>query len=108
MTILIDKLLFSLSFTIGGLVVFSTMSQVFHSFALVTTEAAALFVDEAQINDAVRAHLSAAGVVVRPYAQIFPDLSLLIASTESLVWIDPDTCSHAIFCAIGAHRTPSC
>lgn len=103
-----DKSLSSLYFTIGVLCRVSTISQVFHSFALITTEGAALFVDDSQINDAVREHLSAAGVVVRPYAQIFSDLSLLSSSTESLVWIDPDTCSHAIFSAIGAHRAPSC
>lgn len=59
-------------------------NPVFFSYAVVTHESAILYVDESKMDAAAKAHLSAAGVQVKPYNAILEDARSLKAQVESL------------------------
>jgi Xaa-Pro aminopeptidase len=69
------------------------------SYALVHARgpvAAELFVDGAKVDAATRAHLEAAGVALRPYADIWPALR----ATAGRVWLDAASSSQAVYAAL--------
>lgn len=59
-------------------------NPVFFSYAVVTHELATLYVDESKLGEAVKAHLSASGVQIRPYNAILDDARSLKEQTEGL------------------------
>ena len=56
-------------------------NPVFFSYAIVTATSAALYVDEAQVDEALRAHL-AGSVDIRPYEAVADDLAALALSVS--------------------------
>lgn len=59
-------------------------NPVFFSYAVVTHESATLYVDESKLGHEAKAHLSAAGVQVRPYGAILDDARSLKEKALSL------------------------
>ncbi|KAG5190477.1 peptidase [Tribonema minus] len=71
------------------------------AYALVTRDAATLFIDAAKLPDDVRAHLTAAGVAVRAYADAVPAVAAL-AEGGARVWVDPARVNSAAWGAVPA------
>jgi Xaa-Pro aminopeptidase len=69
------------------------------SYAIVTRDAAELFIDPAKISSAVRQHLGST-VAVRPYEEFAAALAEL-AAQGGRVWIDPEIASHWIAAQLG-------
>lgn len=59
-------------------------NPVFFSYAVVTHELAILYVDESKLGEAVKVHLSASGVQIKPYNAILDDARSLKEQTEGL------------------------
>eukprot|EP01113_Clastostelium_recurvatum_P037845 TRINITY_DN5575_c0_g2_i1.p1 TRINITY_DN5575_c0_g2~~TRINITY_DN5575_c0_g2_i1.p1 ORF type:complete len:601 (+),score=103.52 TRINITY_DN5575_c0_g2_i1:122-1924(+) len=74
-----------------------TYNPVVISYAMVTKSSVYFYVNQAKVTPEVHEHLKANGIEVRPYAQIFADLSEL--SKTERVWVDPGT-SVAVFVAV--------
>ncbi|GIL68768.1 hypothetical protein Vafri_22006 [Volvox africanus] len=66
------------------------------SYALITTDSAALYVDLAKVVPAVAEHLAASGVQVKPYDGLLADVAAIAASGGRL-WMDPARVSYAVY-----------
>lgn len=71
-------------------------NPVFISYAVVTTDTAALFVDPSKVPDDVSLHLKEAGVAVKPYSSMVQEVQLL-AQMGTKMWIDPSKVSFGVF-----------
>ncbi len=69
------------------------------SFLYLSPEVRTLFVDEAKVDDAVRAHLAEAGVAVAAYSGVLPFISALPAGVRVLA--QPDKNAVAVTNALG-------
>lgn len=70
-------------------------NPVFVSYALVTKDGAALYVDVSKIGDAPAQHLKESGVEVKPYQQAFEDVKRF-AKEGVRIWMDPAKVSYAM------------
>jgi Xaa-Pro aminopeptidase len=75
------------------------------AYALVSADSAELFVDAAKLTPAVRSHLTAAGVSVRPYSEAIPALRARVSNNPSeRVWVDPARVTFALYDTVPAER----
>ncbi|KAJ1839887.1 hypothetical protein LPJ70_004886, partial [Coemansia sp. RSA 2708] len=79
-------------------------NPVFFAYAVIAKDKATLYIDDVKLTDAVRQHLS--GIVVRPYGEIFGELSLLSASLvqSKRQVLAGQTASWALVQALGAEN----
>ncbi|KAJ2324962.1 hypothetical protein IWW51_003023, partial [Coemansia sp. RSA 2702] len=79
-------------------------NPVFFAYAVIAKDKATLYIDDIKLTDAVRQHLS--GIVVRPYGEIFGELSLLSASLvqSKRQVLAGQTASWALVQALGAEN----
>ncbi|CAD5174420.1 aminopeptidase P2 [Musa acuminata AAA Group] len=70
-------------------------SPVFYSYLLVEMNRVKLFIDNTKITMEVKDHLTNAGVELRPYEGILPEIERLAASGAKL-WLDPSSVNAAI------------
>lgn len=70
-------------------------NPVFLSYALVTADGAALYVDPAKVGPPAAAALAEAGVEVKAYEQLLADVKTLASSGVKL-WMDPARVSYAL------------
>ena len=76
------------------------------AYGLVTKDAANLYIEKAKLSGEVRAHLKAAGVGVKPYAEMEGDIQRLAGSGQTFM-IDPARVSFGLTSAIEeASRAP--
>ncbi|GLI66862.1 hypothetical protein VaNZ11_010849 [Volvox africanus] len=66
------------------------------SYALVTADSAALYVDPAKVVPPVAEHLAASGVHVKPYDGLLADVAA-IATSGGRLWMDPARVSYAVY-----------
>jgi Xaa-Pro aminopeptidase len=60
-----------------------SLPQVFFSYAIITPTTTTLYIRPESLTSSTRAHLSANDVTIKPYTEIWPDLTSLGASVES-------------------------
>jgi len=70
-------------------------NPIFISYAIVTPEAATLYIDSAKVTAEVSEQLEGAGVEVQPYEQVLQDVEGL-AAAGTRIWMDPSQVSLAI------------
>ncbi|KAH9663277.1 Aminopeptidase P1 [Citrus sinensis] len=86
---------------------------VVHAFAIVTTNAAFLYVDKRKVSSEVISFLKESGVEVRDYDAVSSDVVLLQSNQlkppadvqgSDLIWADPNSCSYALYSKLNSDK----
>jgi len=79
------------------------LNPLFYSYLLITSSRHYLFIEESKVSEQLKAGLAAAQVDIYPYDKAFEELKKI--SESHTLWVDPQTCSRAIYKSIkGSHH----